>query len=348
MSLAHTVIFGYIGPSMSSKKIVRFTFPLIVIVAIYFLGPQPSKPVFDSKMPVVPSEPAELERYVAAEESRHNVKPENQAMIVWNDSSKTKTEFAVLYLHGFSASRMEGDPIHRQFAKEFGCNLFLSRLADHGIDTTEALLTFTADRFWNSAKEALAIAKQLGDKVIIVSTSTGGTAALKLAGDYPDDVHALINLSPNIGINNGAAFILNDPWGVYIARAVMGGKYREKTDDPAEHGKYWNAKYRLEGATELQELIEETMTEETFRKVRQPSLTIYYYKNEEEQDPEVRVDLMLKMHEQLSTPSALKETVAVPNAGAHVIGSSLTSQDVPSVYAAMEKFALEKLKLRKQ
>ena len=42
-----------------------------------------------------------------------------------NDSLKEKTEYAVVYLHGFSASQEEGDPVHYDFAKKFGCNLFL-------------------------------------------------------------------------------------------------------------------------------------------------------------------------------------------------------------------------------
>jgi esterase/lipase len=333
---------------MRSKKIVWITFPIILLGGIFFLGPQPAPPVFNAALPAVPSEPGQLEAYVSSIESRHKLKPGNEAKIIWNDSSKNKTEFAVLYLHGFSASQMEGDPVHRRFAKSFGCNLYLSRLADHGIDTTESLLYFTADRFWESSKQALSIAKQLGNKVIILSTSTGSTVALKLAADYPDDVYALINLSPNIAINNGAAFLLNDPWGLQIARQVMGGNYRDKGADPDDHGRYWNNKYRLEAAVQLQELIEETMTKETFEKVKQPCLTLYYFKNESEQDPEVRVDAMLRMHEQISTPDEMKVAVAIPGAGAHVIGSSLTSKDVSTVYLEIEKFAMEKLKMEKQ
>ena len=87
---------------------------------------------------------------------KHKIKPTNEARIIWFDSSHQKTPYSVVYLHGFSASQAEGDPTHRRFAREFGCNLFLSRLADHGIDTTEALLQFTPDRIWESAKEALA------------------------------------------------------------------------------------------------------------------------------------------------------------------------------------------------
>ncbi|MEO7992339.1 MAG: alpha/beta hydrolase [Chryseolinea sp.] len=330
---------------MISKRVIKITFPIILLIGLYFIGSKPKKPKFDPTPITVPADAAALEQYVADNESKHVIKPNNEARIVWNDSTKQKTEYAVVYLHGFSASQIEGDPIHRRFAKDFGCNLYLSRLADHGIDTTETLMLFTADRFWESAKEALAIGKQLGNKVILVSTSTGGTVALMLAAQYPDDVHALINLSPNIAINDPAAFLLNDPWGLKIARLVMGGNYRV-TDASEEHAKFWNKKYRLESLTELEELTESAMTKKTFAKIKQPSLTLYYYKNEEEQDPQVKVSAMLKMNEELGTPADMKEAIAFPNAGAHVIGSSMTSKDVEGVYDAMKKFAVEKLKMK--
>lgn len=327
---------------MISKRFIKFTFPIVALAAIYFLGSTPKHPTYDVKPIIVPADSESLENYVAANEAQHKIKPDNEARIVWHDSTKQKTEYALVYLHGFSASQIEGDPVHRRFAKDFGCNLYLSRLADHGVDTTETLLLFTADRLWESAKQALAIGKQLGNKVILVSTSTGGTLALMLAAEYPDDVHALINLSPNIAINDPAAFLLNDPWGLQIARLVLGGKYRI-TGASEEHAKFWNKKYRLESLVQLEELIETTMTKDLFQKVKQPSLTLYYYKNEQEQDPEVKVSAMLKMNEQLATPENLKEAIAFPNAGVHVIGCSLTSNDVEGVYAAMKKFAVEKL-----
>ena len=330
---------------MTAKRLIKITFPILLLIGIYFLGSSPEKPKYDKALPVVPGG-ADLEQYIANKESKHVIKPNNEARIVWFDSARQKTPYVVVYLHGFSASQVEGDPIHREFAQTFGCNLYLSRLADHGIDTTEALLNFTADRAWESAKEALAIGKELGDKVILLSTSTGGTLALMLAAEYPEDVFALINLSPNIAINDGAAFILNDPWGLQIARLVMGGDYRV-TDANEEHAKYWNKTYRLESLTELEELLESSMNKTLFKRVTQPSLTLYYYKNEEEQDPQVKVSAMLEMHEQLGTPPDLKVAKAMPLAGAHVLGSSLTSKDVEGVYNEMEKFAVEKLKMNK-
>jgi len=327
------------------RKIIFISFPFLVLVALYFLGPEPSRPVFDAAMPSVPQQPAELEKYVATRESKHQLKPDNEARIVWADSSKNKTKYSVAYLHGFSASEEEGNPVHRDFAKKFGCNLYLARLADHGIDTVDQLLYFTPDRWWQSSKEALAIGKAIGEKVIVMSTSTGGTMALMLAAEYPQDVFALISMSPNIAINDPNAWLANNPWGLQIARLVIGGKERSFPKDSAKD-KYWNNPYRLEAVVQLEELLEDKMNSETFSKVKCPSLTLYYYKNEKEQDPTVKVSAMIEMNKQLSTPDSLKEMVAIPNAGGHVLGSRIVSKDIPAVEMAAEKFAKEKLKMQ--
>ncbi|MBX2942150.1 MAG: alpha/beta hydrolase [Cyclobacteriaceae bacterium] len=330
-----------------SKRQVLITFPILLLLGVYFLGPEPEKPKFDLVMPAIPTDPDQLESFVTENEAKHKVKPDNEARIVWLDSSRQKTEYSVVYLHGFSASQKEGDPVHKDFAKKFGCNLYLPRLSDHGIDTTEQLLYFTADRLWESAKEALAIGKAIGNKVILMSTSTGGTMALMLAAEYPDDVYALINMSPNIEINDPSAFMLNNPWGLQVARMVIGSDYQE-IDYKPERLPYWNAKYRLESLTQLQELLEDKMNRKTFSRVTQPSLTLYYYKDEQHQDPTVKVSAILRMNEELGTPAALKEAIAIPDVGAHVIGSYLVSKDLKSVEKAINAFAEQKLGLKPQ
>jgi pimeloyl-ACP methyl ester carboxylesterase len=329
-----------------SKRILYISFPILLIVAVYFLGPAPARQNWKPEMPTVPQTPAELENFVAVNEAKHTIKPDNEARIIWNDSSKSKTEYSVVYLHGFSASQEEGDPIHTDFARAFGCNLYLARLADHGVDTTEQLLYFTGDRFWESAKEALAIGKAIGDKVILMTTSTGGTVALMLAAEYPTDVAAMINMSPNIAINNPTAFLLNNPWGLQIARQVLGGDYQIIPFELARQ-QYWNGKYRIEAIVQLQEMVEDRMNKNTFAQVTCPSLTLYYYKDEQHQDPTVKVSAMLEMNSMLGTPDSLKVIIPIPNAGAHVIGSHLVSKDLESVRQAALEFGEQKLKMRR-
>ena len=317
---------------------------ILLLIIVYFLGPRPDPPVYSKEMPTVPADPNSLEKYIHDQEASHKLKTDNEARIIWfNDSLKTKTEYSVVYLHGFSASQEEGDPIHYQFAQKFGCNLYLSRLAEHGVDTTEPLAALTADKLWNSAKEAYAIGQQIGKKVILIGTSTGGTLALKLAAEHPE-IAALILLSPNIAINDGAAWVLNNHWGLQVAHMVK-GKYNIAEDTTAIYKQYWNNKYRMEGAVALEELLETSMKSSLFEKVTQPVLLLYYYKDETHQDPVVKVSAMKRMFRQLGTPENKKREIAVPNAGEHVLGSYIKSKDLQTVDESCSRFAIEILKL---
>jgi esterase/lipase len=317
---------------------------LILLVGIYLLGSHPKAPVFNNSLPTI-AEYSNLDSLVEAGEKQHHLKANNEARIVWADSLHQPTEYAIVYLHGFSASQMEGAPVHENIAKAFHCNLYLARFADHGIDTTEDLQNVTAEKYWESAKFAYAIGKKLGKKVILMSTSTGGTLSLQLAAAYPE-IAGLILYSPNIEINNPAAPLLNNPWGLQIARFVKGGNYADIQYQHPDYPKYWNVHYRLESTVELQNLIEATMTKETFEKVHQPCLALYYYKDEANQDKVVKVSAIKKMLSQISTPENLKKGVAIPNAGNHVLASPLVSKDIITVEKETKDF-MEKIIIKK-
>ncbi len=209
------------------------------------------------------------------------------------------------------------------------------------------MMNLTADRNWESVKQALAIAKQIGNKVIVMGTSTGGTNALQLAAAYPGDVAALILLSPNIAINNDKAYLLNNHWGVQLAHMVTGHDHNESADSVYPLiNKYWYNRYPFEGTAALQEIIETAMLPETFSKVQAPTLLLYYYKDQIHQDSTVKVDAMLKMFDELGTAPALKRKQAMPNAGTHVIGSYLKSHDVEGVEKQVALFMQEILHMR--
>lgn len=321
----------------------------LMLITIYLLGPAPVKPVYKTDMPSVPSDANQLEAYIKNHEARHKLKPDNEARIIWaDDSTKQKTAYSIVYLHGFSASQEEGEPVHRNIAKKFGCNLYLSRLAEHGIDTTDAMIHLTADEYWESAKQALAIGKQIGNKVILMTTSTGGTNALQLAATYPDDVAALILMSPNIAINDPNAWLANNHWGVQIAHLVLGSNYVDGKDQRPLTRQYWYTHYRVEAVAALEEMLETTMTKETFEKVKQPVDLLYFYKDEQHQDSVVKVSAMLDMYNELGTPESEKRKQAMPNAGTHVLGSYIKSHDVAGVQKEIEKFMVEVLKMKEK
>ena len=330
------------------KRIKRFLgLVILFVIVIYILGPKPPKPELNKNLPSIASI-RNIESYVKKNDAGFVLKPDNESRIIWaNDSIKERTNYAILYLHGFTASWYEGYPTHVEFANKFGCNLYIPRLASHGIQTEDALIDMTPDRLWESAKEALMVARGIGKKVIIMGTSTGGTLALKLAADFPEYVDGLILYSPNIKINNGAAFLLSKPWGLQIGRKVSGGKHRITNENfDSKDCQYWDCKYRMEATVYLQQLVETTMKKETFEKVTAPVFLGYYYKDEKNQDETVVVSAMLKMFDQLGTWTEQKVKIAFPDAGEHVIACELTSGCVDEVINESIKFGKEVLKLK--
>lgn len=319
---------------------------ILVLVAIYMLGPTMPKPVMSNDLPAQVANAALAEELILAGEAGvSNIRQGNQSMLVWfDDSLKTKTEYCLLYLHGFSASPFEGNPVHVNFGKTLGMNVYVPRLAGHGLITEDALLDMTPDGLWESAKDALIMARALGDKVIVMGTSTGGTLALAMAAQFPDLVDGLIMFSPNVKIYDKTASLLGKPWGLQIARAVMGGDHRVLEPD-AETDDYWYNKYRVESLVYLQQLIDATMTAKVFNKVTQPIFVGYYYKDEEHQDNTVSTKAIEWMFDNLGTTVENKQIQAFPEAGAHVICNSLTSDSWLDVQNAAIAFARDIMKI---
>lgn len=320
---------------------------ILVLIIAYSAGPRPSKPDFTLPQTSLPSSlPALEDKINQGEKAVMGIKPDNQARIIWADSAKKeKTKIAFLYLHGFSASQAEGDPVHKDIAKKYNANLYLPRLAEHGINRGDSsMIDLTAGEYEASAEIALEIAEKLGDEVIVIGTSAGGALTLFLASRHPE-IKAIVIYSPCVQLYDKTAVILDKPWGLQIARLVTGGPDKKFEAESKIQANYWQLDYRIEALVSLQNLISNTMKPEVFAKIICPVFLGYYYKNENEQDKTVSVPAMLKMFDELGSRSDLKEKEAFPNAGAHVIGSYIRSKDWMNVEKETEKFLSEVVKL---
>jgi pimeloyl-ACP methyl ester carboxylesterase len=327
--------------SLLMRKILFVTMTAVAIAVIVFaLGPKTSVPQLDATPMVLDKDLHELDAFIAEKESRHpSLKAGNEAGIVWAGDSVHRSEYALVFLHGFTASKMEGRPVTTAIAERFGMNLFEARLYGHGLDTADVLLDLTPERHLRTALEAVAIGKLIGRKVIVASSSTGGTLALYMAAHDPE-IAALLCYSPNVQIYDPTARVLTMPWGLQIARLVTGGDWRSYDADE-DFKRYWQTRYRLEGVQAVQALVEATMTAATFSGVRQPVLVGCYYKDDVEQDKVVSVEAMREMMPQLGTPAGLQRLVEFPGAGAHVLTSPYRSADVEGVKTATERFLME-------
>ena len=321
---------------------------IVLLIAVYFLGPKPAAPVLtpSASWTDIPDSVSQIDAYIAAKESKTVLKPGNEARVIWADSTQPKkTKIVFMYVHGFSASPMEGDPLHREVAKKFGANLLLARVAGHGVpDSDSTYATVTADDYYQRVENYYAIAKKLGDEVVVLGTSFGGAMSLVLAANHPE-IKALMLYGPCIAIKDPNATLLDNPWGLQMAHLITGSDYRDIPVMAPGHAENWSLHYRLEGVVAVQNLLTHAMTKEVFEKVKMPVFMGYYYKDEEHQDNVVSVDAMKEMYAALGTPAALKREEAFPNSGNHVITSNLLGKLTDKPIASSEAFLRDVVKL---
>ncbi len=321
------------------KTLLKIIIGIVTIGTIgYLAGPKPEAPKLDVPMFKLTGDLPTLDKQInEGEAAEKGIRPDCQARIVWADSlKKEKTKLVILYVHGFSATQEEGNPVHRNLAKKYGANLYLARLAGHGIDLGDSTMaSVTADDFVLSAEHALAVAKTLGDEVVVVGTSFGGALTAYLASKHPE-IKAIVMYSPCIKVYDDNAELLDNHWGLALGKVVSGSEVRDFKAKNPQHAAHWCTHYHLNGVIALQNFLTNAMSPETFGKVKCPTFMGYYYKNEEEQDKVVSVPALLKMYDELG--SVKKQKVAFTNVGNHVLASPILSKDVATVQVETEKF----------
>ncbi len=303
---------------------------MVTMVAAFFLGPKPHPPTYSEELPTSTLALDELEDSIHAFELNAGALECAYTEILWADSVR-QTEYVFMYLHGFSATKHEGDTLRYMLPKRYGMNALYNRMAGHGLDEEDALRMsgFTAEGAWNKALYDFALAKRLGKKVIIGSCSTGSLLALRLAAKYPEDIAVLINYSPNMGLPDPNSALLNGPWGLQIIKAITDSDYRivpERED--GIHPPCKPMSYSWESVVEMQHLVETVAKPELLASITTPTLNMVWFEDENNQDYVIDVAKARMMHEQLAGEKHWVETAARE----HVVLNHLLSSDLSNVY----------------
>jgi len=125
----------------------------------------------------------DVESYIAEKEMLfQNTNPRAKKKIIWFDDTKVKTEYSIVYLHGSFATGVQQEDVLVKIAKRLEANLFISRLTGHG-SGFESTKSIEAKNFLEDAAEAVAVGNQIGNKVILMGFSAGGTFALMATKD---------------------------------------------------------------------------------------------------------------------------------------------------------------------
>lgn len=225
-------------------RILAWVLVVLGVVIGGFLAFAPRTPV-DTTITFDPDMlPDDLDAYLAdAEATVPNLRADVERRIVWAGEAGAKTPLSVVYVHGFSASSGEIQPVPERVAQALGANLHYARLTGHGRDG-DAMAEATVGAWLNDMAEALAIGRRIGDRVLVISTSTGGTLSAYAAQD-PDmakGVAGMVFVSPNFRINRSDAFMLTLPM-VETWLPIVAGPTRSWEPMNEGHGTYWTNEY---------------------------------------------------------------------------------------------------------
>ncbi|MDB2391087.1 alpha/beta hydrolase [Alphaproteobacteria bacterium] len=218
--------------------------------------------------------------YLAAREARFDdIIPNLAKQIIWADAPQQKTPLSIIYIHGFSASAAEIRPVPDRLAATFGANLFYTRLRGHGRGSA-AMNEATIAAWMHDMGEALAIGRRLGDKTIVIATSTGGTISAVAALDPMLSAHVkgYIFVSPNFGINNAFAGLLTWPLARHWVPLILGDT-RQSTPRNALNARYWTTTYPTTAILPMAALVKAVMHAD-FSTVQTPAL--FYFSNQDQ------------------------------------------------------------------
>lgn len=205
-----------------------------------------------------PTLPDDLDAWLNTSEqivsSEFQLIPGTEKRIRWQNRG-VRTPYAVVYLHGFSATRQEIAPTMELVADRLAANLYEARLSGHGHERLP-MHEVRAEEWLRDGVEAISIGAALGDRVIVVGTSTGATLALAMTG-HPvmDKVAALVLISPNLAPADPAAAWLTRPAGPLIAQLVA-GDIRTWTPHNERQERYWSTSYPTKAVVEVMRLVD--------------------------------------------------------------------------------------------
>jgi len=168
------------------------------------------------------------------------LRPGTEKKVLWTQGNGVKSKTSIVFIHGFSASRIEIDPVVDLIAAELNANVYFTRLRGHGQDG-KALGEATYEQLLDDTIEAIEIGKLIGDEVVLIGCSTGCSLIhVALSQDY--DIKAAIYISPNFGPKPLKGQALRIPSAKFLVPLVFGQEHSFVAIND-EYATCWTTKY---------------------------------------------------------------------------------------------------------
>lgn len=315
--------------ALGARMALYVTGILIVAgIAAFVLGPRPAVDTtvdFDET-----TLPDDLASYIATSEARFDdLRPGNERQIVWAyPASRARTPLSIVYIHGFSASPGELRPLPDLVAQKLGANIYYARLSGHG-RSGDAMLEASVHSWVNDVAEAIAIGRRLGERVVVMATSTGASLAT-WAATQPElmrDVAGLVQFSPNYGVQATGSSLLTMPWAKQMVQLIIGER-RSFEPKNEKHARYWTSDYPSLALLPMASLVKLADTADAGT-ISIPSLFVY-----SPLDQVIRPDLLKRKAAAWGAPTKSIEVTNDDDPNHHVIAGDALSPSTTGSLAA--------------
>ena len=321
MSASTPKTFEATTPASPGRRVLQglVTLPLL-LAAAWRLGPRNN---FGSGVPtrrsLPPQDIALLDQWLQTSEAAFpDIKPGNAKGIVWAGASAQRAPWAVVYLHGFSASRLETAPLTETVARELGANVFYTRLTGHGRADEAAIGEATVQDWMADTLEVVRIGQTLGERVLVIGCSMGCTLATWLGTSADaNKVSAYAFVSPNFGPKDKRADIINMPWGRQIALWSQ-GPVRSFTPTTEQVALAWTCSYPTRAIFPMMALVK-NVRESDLSLFRTPVLVLYSARDETVEAAETRA----AFGRLGSTRKSLEQVDYSQSKGQHVLAGAI-------------------------
>lgn len=264
------------APVKQKRVWLRMVFAAALVLAVLLAaGPRNA---FGPNAPAPRAQPplalAELDAWLAQTESAQpGLRPDTAKRVVWQGAPGQRTPWAVVYVHGFSATRLETAPLAQQVAQQLGANLFETRLTGHGLDD-QAMGQASVQDWLADAVEAVQVGQQLGERVLLLGVSTGATLGGWLAlQPQGQGLAAQVWVSPNFGPAVQSSELINGPWGQQLALALEGEMRGQPALDARENNA-WTQRYPTKALFPMMALVKQ-VRDSDLSAMRTPVLVLY-------------------------------------------------------------------------
>lgn len=223
----------------------------------------------------LPDDISRLDDYLRETEARYpDVVPGAEKRILWLDGQAQRRKYAVVYLHGYSATRQESAPVSELLARRLRANLFETRLSGHGRGGN-AMLEGSVAAWQQDVREAMRIGSLIGERIVLLSVSTGGTLSTWwVASGGEPRADALVMVSPNFMPRDSRMFLLDWPLlGPFLLDYVFTGDYSWPPRNE-QQARYWTWRYPYRAMVELVRLVKQVDALDKTR-IEVPTLMLY-------------------------------------------------------------------------